>query len=141
MLVRTDVRGTTGDLRAALARPEAAGADPAGTLVETVAAIVADVRSRGAIAVGELTERLDGVVVAEPLVSRAEIDAALERTSPGLRAAFELARDQIVAWHEAQTEREAHHERLGVEVGEHIVPVDRAGCYVPGGAHRWLRRC
>ncbi len=36
--------------------------------------------------------------------------------SPGLRAAFELARDQIVAWHEAQREREPRHERLGVEV-------------------------
>ena len=30
-------------------------------------------------------------------------------------------------------EREPRHERLGVSVTEHVVAVDRAGCYVPGG--------
>jgi histidinol dehydrogenase len=129
MLARIDVRGTSGDLRATLARPEAAVAD----LVGVVAGILADVRTRGAVAVSELTTRLDGVTVAEPRVGAAEINGALERISPGLRAAFELARDQIVAWHEAQAVRESRHERLGVQVSEHVVPVDRAGCYVPGG--------
>src|SRR5437868_9572668 len=118
MLARIDVRGTSGDLRAALARPEAAGAD----LGVTVEAIIADVRARGALAVRDLTARLDGADVADPRVGRAEIEAALERTSPGLRAAFELARDQIVGWHEAQRDREPQHERLGVEVTEHVVP-------------------
>jgi histidinol dehydrogenase len=129
MLARIDIRGTTGDLRAPLARPQPVGPD----LAETVAAIIADVRLRGARAVAELTARLDGVEVSDPRVARGEVDAALERISPGLRAAFELARDQIVAWHEAQTEREAQHERLGVHVDERVVAVDRAGCYVPGG--------
>lgn len=129
MLARTDVRGTTGDLRGLLARPESDGVD----VVDVVAGIVAQVRARGGAAVAELTARLDGVEMPDPRVARAEIEAALERISPGLRAAFELARDQIVAWHEAQTEREAHHERLGIRVDERVVPVDRAGCYVPGG--------
>jgi histidinol dehydrogenase len=129
MLVRIDLRGIPGDLRATLARPEPSGAD----VTAAVTDIVADVRTRGAVAVAELTARLDGVEVADPHVERREIEAALERTAPGLRAAFELARDQIVAWHEAQTEREPRHERLGIEVTEHVVPVDRAGCYVPGG--------
>jgi histidinol dehydrogenase len=129
MLARIDVRGTSGDLRAALARPDAAAPD----LVGVVADIIAEVRARGGAAVAELTARLDGVTVVEPRVSTAEIKGALERISPGLRAAFELARDQIVAWHEAQAEREPQHERLGVRVAEHVVPVDRAGCYVPGG--------
>ncbi len=129
MLARTDVRGTTGDLRAVLARPEIAGADVSGVVAEIVAAV----RARGAVAVRELTARLDGADVADPRVGQDEIDAALDRTDPELVAAFELARDQIVAWHEAQREREPEHERLGVEVSELVVPVDRAGCYVPGG--------
>ncbi len=129
MLARIDVRGTTGDLRAPLARPDAAGPD----LVEAVGAIVADVRFRGAVAVADLTKRLDHVEIRDPRVAPAEVEAALDRISPGLRAAFELARDQIVAWHEAQNEREAHHERLGIRVDERVVAVDRAGCYVPGG--------
>jgi histidinol dehydrogenase len=129
MLARIDVRGTTGDLRTVLARPDSGGPDVAAA----VAAIIADVRDRGEVAVRELTARLDGVDVTEPRVGDGEIAAALERTSPGLRAALELARDQIVGWHEAQRERPPHHERLGVEVSELVVPVDRAGCYVPGG--------
>ncbi|HUI47704.1 MAG TPA: histidinol dehydrogenase [Acidimicrobiia bacterium] len=129
MLARIDVRGTAGDLRAALARPGPAAAEVGGAVAE----IIADVRARGSVAVRELTARLDGADVPEPRVERSEVISALGRISPGLRAAFELARDQIVAWHEAQREREAHHERLGVEVWERVVPVERVGCYVPGG--------
>jgi histidinol dehydrogenase len=129
MLARIDVRGTSGDLREVLARPEAAGPDVSAAVAE----IMASVRSRGATAVRELTKRLDGVDIRDTRVDPAEMDAALERISPSLRAALELARDQIVAWHEAQQEREAHHARLGVEVTELVVPVDRVGCYIPGG--------
>jgi histidinol dehydrogenase len=129
MLARIDVRGTSGDLRAVLARPQTAGPDVAAA----VAAIIADVRTRGATAVRELTARLDGADLADPRVDRDEIAAARARISPELHAALELARDQIVAWHEAQQEREPRHVRLGVEVTELVVPVDRAGCYVPGG--------
>jgi histidinol dehydrogenase len=129
MLARIDVRGTSGDLRAVLARPQTAGPDVAAAVAE----IISDVRTRGATAVRELTARLDGADLADPRVDREEIAAARARISPELRAALELARDQIVAWHEAQQEREPRHVRLGVEVTELVVPVDRAGCYVPGG--------
>jgi histidinol dehydrogenase len=129
MLARIDVRGTSGDLRAVLARPQTAGPDVAAAVAE----IISDVRTRGATAVRELTARLDGADLADPRVDREEIAAARARISPELSAALELARDQIVAWHEAQREREPRHARLGVEVTELVVPVDRAGCYVPGG--------
>jgi histidinol dehydrogenase len=129
MLARTDIRGNSDDLRALLARPVGGGAD----LRDAVGLILGDVRARGADAVRDATARFDGVEIAEPRVGREEIAAALSRISPALRAAFELARDQIVAWHEAQREREPRHERLGVSVTEQVVAVDRAGCYVPGG--------
>jgi histidinol dehydrogenase len=129
MLARHDVRGISGDLRTALARPRVVGPDVGAAVAEIIAAV----RDRGADAVRELTERLDGADVDDPRVPRDEIISARDRISPGLGAAFEVARDQIVAWHEAQREREARHERLGVEVTEQVVPVDRAGCYVPGG--------
>jgi histidinol dehydrogenase len=129
MLARIDVRGTSGDLRAVLARPQTAGPDVAAAVAE----IISDVRTRGATAVRELTARLDGADLADPRVDREEIAAARARISPELRAALELARDQIVAWHEAQQEREPRHVRLGIEVTELVVPIDRAGCYVPGG--------
>src|SRR3954468_16544304 len=128
MLTRIDLRGRTTDLRAVLARRNlmAAAAD-------TVAEIIDAVRSRGDAAVQELTERFDGCRLDSPLVPQADIDAALGRLDPDLGVALEFARDQILAWHEAQREREAKHERAGVEVRELVLPVDRAGCYVPGG--------
>jgi histidinol dehydrogenase len=129
MLERVDLRGRRGDLRAALSRPPSVDAG----VGEAVAAILADVRTRGDDAVRELTARFDGSTVTELRVQPAAVEAAFSRIAPELRAALELARDQIVAWHEAQREKEARHVRLGVEVHELIVPVARAGCYVPGG--------
>jgi histidinol dehydrogenase len=91
------------------------------------------VRMGGNTALRDLTERFDGCRLESPLVPAPDLDAALAAIDPDVRVALEFARDQILAWHEAQREREAKHERAGVEVRELVLPVDRAGCYVPGG--------
>ena len=129
MLARIDVRGFVGDLRAALG----ASIDVDDDVRATVAAIIADVRARGDLAVREYTARFDGFDGEIRAVERPEIEAALNRIDPQIRAALTFARDQILAWHEAQRDKEARHERSGIRVHELIVPVDRAGCYVPGG--------
>jgi histidinol dehydrogenase len=129
MLARVDVRGISGDLRAELSR-SAAARDDVGAVV---AGIIAEVRARGDAAIREFTARFDGVELTDLRVPRAEIEAARNRITPALGAALEFARDQIVAWHEAQREAEARHERSGISVRELVVPVDRAGCYAPGG--------
>ncbi|RPI10164.1 MAG: histidinol dehydrogenase, partial [Actinobacteria bacterium] len=61
MLTRLDLRGFTGDLRARLPRPMADVDVP----VAAVREILADVRARGDEAVRELTERFDGVRLAD----------------------------------------------------------------------------
>jgi histidinol dehydrogenase len=127
MLARIDLRGTA-DVRAALARPPAAGDDVSGA----VAAILAEVRTGGDAAVRALNDRFNGW--GGPIeITVAECDAALERLDAELRAALEFARDQIVAWHALQRSAEPEHLRSGVRVRELVVPVDRVGCYVPGG--------
>jgi histidinol dehydrogenase len=133
MLARVDLRDVSGDLRAELARLSEPGED----IGATVATIIEDVRIRGDLALRELTARLDGVEVAAMRIPPGATAAALGSLSPALRGALELARDQILAWHEAQHEKEARHARLGVEVRDYVVPVDRAGCYVPGGRARY----
>src|SRR5258705_5421348 len=127
MLARVDLRGST-DLRRALARPPVEGDD----VEAAVTAIIADVRRDGDAAVRLLNARFNGWDgdIAVPL---GEPAAALERLDPGLRSALEFARDQIVAWHEVQRGDEPEHLRSGVRVREVVVPVDRVGCYVPGG--------
>jgi histidinol dehydrogenase len=129
MLTLVDVRGSRADLRRELRRSGRSTDD----LAATVREVIDTVRRGGDGALRDLTERFDGCRLDSPLVPPADLDAALERVDPDVLAALEFARDQVLAWHEAQREREAKHERAGVEVRELVLPVDRAGCYVPGG--------
>ena len=101
-----------------------------------VAAIIADVRARGDVAVAELTQRFDRIDLGElgVEVPRAEIAAARARVEPAVIAALELAADRIRSFHEAQ--RPADHDSTdaaGVRTGWRWGPVDAAGLYVPGG--------
>jgi histidinol dehydrogenase len=61
------------------------------------------------------------------------VQDALGRIPAELRAALEYAHGEIVAYHELQVAPEVGFERDGVNVREMVVPVDRAGCYAPGG--------
>jgi len=128
MLARVDLRGSA-DVRAALARPPGAGDD----VSAAVAAIVAEVRAHGDDALRACTERFDGARLTDLAVPPAAIDAAAARLDPDLLASLELAHAQIEAWHQVQAGGPIEHERAGVRVREVLVPVERAGCYVPGG--------
>jgi histidinol dehydrogenase len=129
VLARIDVRGSNADLRAALARPDAGRAGVAAAVHEIIDAV----SERGDDAVREYTERFDGVRLDDFRVPEPEWATALERIPPDLREALEFAAAQIRAWHAAQLEPDVVHERSGIRVRERVVPVDRAGCYVPGG--------
>ncbi|MBU6329956.1 MAG: histidinol dehydrogenase [Acidobacteria bacterium] len=130
MLNRLDLRGRSdGDLLGDLPRPEPGGEAP----IEAVRAIIAEVRSRGDVAVREFTERFDGVSAPSFVVDRAELAAALAAAPADLVEALTAARDAVLAFHEAQVRTEHAITRQGITVTGRSVPVDRAGCYVPGG--------
>ncbi|HEX9683248.1 MAG TPA: histidinol dehydrogenase [Acidimicrobiales bacterium] len=130
MLDRLDRRGCSGgDLVADLPRPALAVTGP----VDAVREIIADVEARGDAAVREHTERLDGPDLADPRVAPEELDAALGRISPLVREALEEAREAISDYHRSQLTPDIEWERGGVTVRELCRPVERAGCYVPGG--------
>src|SRR5689334_16918379 len=123
MLTRLDLRGRADwDLP----RPSAGGDAP----LAAVQSIVADVRARGDAAVRELTARFDGPELESFAVAT---DGAVERVSVDLREALTVAAANIRAYHEAQLTEEVAHERDGIVVRELVRPVDRAGCYAPGG--------
>ncbi len=133
MLSRLDLRGCA-DLAGALARPESAR--PAGDdgALESVRAILADVRARGDDAVRDLTERFDGCRLDELRVPADQLRGALDGASPELRAALEIAAARIREYHVTQVTVPAPVlERDGVTLGEMTIPVARAGLYVPGG--------
>jgi len=128
MLSRIDLRGRRpGDV--VLPRPQVAGDPP----VAAVAAIVAEVREGGDAAVRRLTERFDGATIDELRVAPEACAEALNKLPADLRAAMVVARDSIEAYHAAQVHPGADFHRNGVTVRELRRPVDRAGCYVPGG--------
>jgi histidinol dehydrogenase len=132
LLTRLDLRGVTGDLRGLLPAPKAVGQGP----VQAVREILAAVKMGGDSAVAELTRRFDGAQPACLRASPREIQAARDEISSELRQALEQAAGSIRDFHEA--ERAAHHgfEHTGADgivTREMLVPVDRAGCYAPGG--------
>ena len=101
-----------------------------------VAAIIADVRARGDMAVLELTARFDKLDLAAKTLafSAAEIDAEIAKVSPEDRAALELAADRIRAYHARQMPEDAlWQEPNGATLGWRWTPVSAAGLYVPGG--------
>ncbi len=130
MLARLDLRGVPlADLSGRLPRPTVGGDGP----TEAVRAILADVRVRGDEAVLDLTERFDGVRLATTLVDPGEVAAALEHIDAALASAMRLAHANISAHHKAQLRPDTRHERDGLVLRDLVRPVDRAGCYVPGG--------
>lgn len=131
MLSRLDLRGPDADPRVALAAASHAVDEP----VDIVRRIIGDVRTRGDVALRELTARFDGCEIEELRVPVADLNAALDATDPGLRAALELAAERIRGYHEAQAAAQGPvaFDADGIAVEELLRPVDRAGLYVPGG--------
>jgi histidinol dehydrogenase len=123
-----DLRGFTGDLSTALPPAE----DPEGPLGD-VRSIIADVRARGDAALRDLTARLDGAAIDDVRVPPAAVPAALDQVPGRLREALEHAAAAIREHHEAQRPNPVDEEEHGLRVREMVVPVARAGCYVPGG--------
>ncbi len=139
MLTRLDLRENTDShppgadrverLRKELPRPKPVSEPP----TEAVREIIADVRANGDNALRALTERFDKVQIDEIRVPQLELEAALGDIAPMLREALEEASASILAFHRSTKPTESHYERDGVEVRDVWRPVERAGCYVPGG--------
>ncbi|MGI8755228.1 MAG: histidinol dehydrogenase [Acidimicrobiales bacterium] len=129
MLRRLDLRGAGTDLRGRLPRPPQAAEGP----VDAVREILADVRERGDDAVRDFTERFDGTRPDQLRVAPEALTAALEGLDANLRAALETAAAGIEHFHRHQVVADSTYERDGITVEGRHVPVDRAGCYVPGG--------
>ena len=114
----------------ALKREEAADVD------EAVAAIIAEVRTRGDAALIALTERFDrlGLTPGRLAFSAGEIEAECAKVAPEDRAALELAAERIRAYHLRQMPEDAEWtDAQGATLGWRWTPVSAAGLYVPGG--------
>jgi sulfopropanediol 3-dehydrogenase len=106
-------------------------------IADTVRIMLARLRVGGAQVALEYARVLDGWQGAVT-VSRAEIEAASARVPQALREDIAWAHDNIRRFAEAQraTARDMEIElRPGLIAGQKQIPVQAAGCYVPGGRY------
>ena len=102
---------------------------------DTVKAIIEQVRKDGDKALIELAEKFDKVKLKSVAVSRDEIEAAYEKVSQDVVDELENAAYNIERFHKMQkpaglwlTEVEP-----GITLGVKTTPLERVGCYIPGG--------
>ena len=103
---------------------------------DTVAEIIAQVRSKGDAAVIELTQKFDRIALTPDTlrITAAEVDAAVAEVSDADRTALELAAARIRAYHERQLPEDAEwQDDTGATLGWRWSAVSAAGLYVPGG--------
>ena len=107
---------------------------------ERVAAILADVQTRGDAAVLEYTQRFDGVQaqsMAALELSQAELKAAYDSLPAEQKDALTAAAARVRSYHEAQKkacgESWSYRDADGTLLGQKVTPLDRVGIYVPGG--------
>jgi sulfopropanediol 3-dehydrogenase len=108
---------------------------------DTVEAILADIEARGDAAVRELSVKFDKWDRADYRLSAAEIDRCLAELSRQDLADIAFAQEQVrrFAEHQRAAIRDLEVETLpGVVLGHRNVPVNAAGCYVPGGKYPLL---
>ncbi|GAW99032.1 histidinol dehydrogenase [Secundilactobacillus mixtipabuli] len=100
----------------------------------TVSGIIANVIKNGDQALKEYSRKFDKVELDDLRVPQADIDAAYENADQGLIDALNLAKNNIVSYHQKEIQNGfVDAEQKGVVRGEKITPLAAVGLYVPGG--------
>ena len=99
-----------------------------------VSDIIANVRANGDKALYEYCEKFDKAKLTSLLVSNEEIEEALTLVEPKFLEILEKAAKNIRKFHEKQVRNSfIINDEDGIVIGQKVIPVDRAGLYVPGG--------
>ncbi len=107
---------------------------PGANVEDIVADIIANVRTKGDKALFEYTEKFDKAHLTDLKVSDEEIDKALKSIDPEFMRILNRAAANIRKFHSRQVRNSfIINDEPGIVMGQKIIPVDRAGLYVPGG--------
>ena len=108
--------------------------EPSFNVEAIVAEIIANVRQNGDAALYEYCEKFDKATLTALQVTKEEIDEAVASVEPRFLDILARAAENIRAFHSRQVRNSfVLPEENGVVLGQKIIPVDRAGLYVPGG--------
>ena len=107
---------------------------PTLNVADKVAEIIRNVRERGDEALREYTEKYDRAKPESILVTPAEMQEALDSMDPDFMRILEKAAANIRKFHSRQVRNSfIINDEDGILMGQKVIPVDRAGLYVPGG--------
>ncbi len=104
------------------------------TVLDTVKEIVSDVKNNKNLALRQYTEKFDGVYLTDFLVSEEDLKESFEKLDKKLAVSLVKAASNIEKFHKAQINKEWSIEvNAGVTAGQIIRPLEKVGCYIPGG--------
>ena len=107
---------------------------PGVNVADIVSEIIADVRKNGDKALLAYCKKFDKADLTSLQVSREEMEEAIASVEPEFLAILEKAAANIRKFHEKQKRNSfIINDTPGIVMGQKIIPVDRAGLYVPGG--------
>ena len=107
---------------------------PTDSVEDVVAEIIANVHAKGDKALLEYEAKFDHAELESLLVSKEEIDEALALVEPKFLDVLQKAAANIRKFHEKQKRNSfIINDEKGIVMGQKVIPVDRAGLYVPGG--------
>ena len=108
--------------------------EPAVNVEAIVSEIIENVKQNGDKALYEYNERFDKAKLDSLLVSEEEIEEAVNLVEPKFLEILKTAAQNIREYHKNQVRSGFEIKKAdGVIIGQKIIPVDRAGLYVPGG--------
>ena len=108
--------------------------EPTFNVTDIVSDIIANVRKNGDKALFEYCEKFDKAKLSTLQVTQAEMDEAVSSVDPGFIEILQKAAANIRKFHTRQVRNSfIINDQNGIVIGQKIIPVDRAGLYVPGG--------
>ena len=103
-------------------------------VADIVTGIISDVRQNGDEALFRYCEKFDGAKLCSLAVTKQEIEEALSLVEEKFLEVLKKAAANIRKFHEKQVRTSfIINDESGIVIGQKVIPVDRAGLYVPGG--------
>jgi len=106
----------------------------ADSVIDTVDKIIKEVKNNGDQALQKYTLKFDGVSLNQFKVDRDKLKKSCQKVDPKILKALKKSKSNIKKFHQAQIPDEWSMEvDQGIEAGQIIRPLERVGCYIPGG--------
>ncbi|MBD3299800.1 MAG: histidinol dehydrogenase, partial [Candidatus Moranbacteria bacterium] len=105
--------------------------------LDVVGQILKEVEEQGDKAVRKYTKKFDNLDLKNPLITQKQIKKAYQKVSSKDISALQKAAKNITFFAKEQfkTFKNFEIKKNGVTLGQKIIPIEKAGCYVPGGRY------